>query len=77
MGALECTLVWTEKVKGFTGGRAKHVGQRVHFKIGGGFADAEREWNYVDNRLPIGKRINFTFLGVSNDGVPVHANCNE
>jgi len=74
MGAVSCVLVWDERVVDFTGGRQEFVGREVRFKVGGGFSDGQREWDWVKSTYPIGSQIHFTFLGVSNDAIPFSCN---
>jgi len=74
MGAIQCELTWDMKVTSFTGGLGEHVGRKVNFEIGGGFSDAEREWDYVKSKWPIGGEIHFKFFGITRDGIPFSCN---
>lgn len=70
MGSLKCKLVWDEKVKTVFGGNEGYVGREIHFHVGGGFKEGER----VPGMFPSGTEINFSFLGVTESGVPVSPN---
>jgi hypothetical protein len=74
LGALVCQLTWDEKILSITGGTVSMIGKRVQFKIGGGFSDDQREWSYVQSRFYQNRSLPFTFLCVSADGIPCHAN---
>jgi DNA ligase-1 len=71
IGKLVCTLVWDEKVLGFTGGSESMIRRKVYFKVGGGLSNEEREY---DSGYWVGKLINFKFLYISADGIPISPN---
>lgn len=68
MGSLRVKLIWNEKVLSFHGGRADHVGKIVFFNVGGGFSDAQREWEYVKDKFAYGTIIKINFNEVGENG---------
>lgn len=74
MGAITCVMSWDEKVSSVHGGRPEFVGKLVSFNIGGGFSDQQREWDFVQQYFPIGGKINFSYLCVSDSGTPISCN---
>ena len=70
-------------VKGYTDGAGRHLGRmgalivqwqrdNISFEIGGGFSDRDRE--QARDLYPIGTEITFRYLGLTDQGVPKHAN---
>jgi len=76
LGALVCRLTWDEKVLSIRGGKQSFVGETITFKVSG-MSDEQREWDYVLDKLAKGRRINFSYLSVSSNGVPISANFNH
>ena len=76
LGCLKCMLTWDEKVTEFTGGKKEYVGKQVIFGVSG-MKDSQREWDYVNVHYSIGTVISFTFLGVTEHGIPFSCNIKE
>lgn len=74
MGALNCALKWDEKVTSVRGGATDMIGREVIFNVGGGFADTQRDWDYVKTKFKPGTVIRFSYLGVTEYGVPISPN---
>ena len=68
MGAVVVKLTWDDKVSSVYGGTERMTNKTVIFSIGGGFSDSDREQNWV------GRRIKFSYYGVTENAVPVSAN---
>lgn len=71
VGSFLCFKVWTDEVLSFPNGQEKHIGKLVKFHVAG---LTDHECSHVNILYPEGKRINFTFKYLSDDGVP--QNCN-
>lgn len=69
MGSLEVSFKWDDKVTSVFGGNESMVGTEVYFCVGGGFTDEEREQHWTP-----GQCIKFSYLGVTNKGVPISPN---
>lgn len=72
VGALCCRLVWPEHITSVRGGDISMVGMVIHFNMSG-LPDEYREIDYFNKNL-LNKTVNFTYYGVSKDGVPKSAN---
>lgn len=76
VGALTVDFTWDEKVLSVFGGMKHHVNKPIRFNVSGLYDD-EREYSVCESIYPIGSEINFTYSGVTFDGVPVSANINR
>lgn len=72
VGSLICQLTWDDKVASVYGGNETMVGKEVTFRVSG-LSDSQRPLEYFRSVLD-GSVINFTYLGVTQNGTPVSAN---
>ena len=70
-GALLCELTWDNKIESIFGGNSSMIGLKVCFCICG-LTEEERE--NLSKYYPIGKEILMSYYGVTNYGIPCHAN---
>lgn len=73
VGKINCKLTWDAKIATVKGGTPEMIHRTVTFNVGGGFTDPEREWTYYTDHLA-GQTIKFSYLGVSQYGVPQSPN---
>jgi len=73
LGCLICKMKWGNEVLSVTGGDAAYTGLSVSFGVSG-MDDYQREWTYVVENYPLGKEIKFTYVGVTDHGIP--SSCN-
>jgi len=76
IGSLVTSIIWDNQILEIHGGDKSMVGHEVICNISG-LTDQEKKINYIEKIYPIGKKIKFSFFGVTINGVPVSANINR